>query len=459
MNIDGVLFISCFLPVVLTLYWLIPKDTGRNILLLTAGLVFYAFGSLSGLGLLVGAAAFNYIMGRLIQRRKAPNLFCVIAVAADLIFLGVFKYLDFAVTEVLGLPAVELGIAAPLGISFFIFKCISYIVDTYRDRGQGTKDPLAFLLYISFFPQVMAGPISRFSQFRSQLSERSRDAERISRGIRRFVVGLAKKLILAGTLGAAADKIFGLDAGIVDIRLAWLGAIAYMLQIYFDFSGYSDMAIGLGNAFGMDTPENFQYPYIANSVTDFWRRWHISLSSWFRDYLYIPLGGNRKGKLRTALNKCIVFAFCGIWHGAAWTFVLWGLWHGLFSALESLKVIRIQKGRVLSRVYTLLVVCLGFVMFRAGDLAQGFHMIGAMFTGFGLTVPGTVALHGILTGETVAVLVLGAVLSLPVVPWIRSKIQGKWLEPVSYAACVLLYGICLMALASGGFTPFIYAQF
>lgn len=459
MSIDGVLFISCFLPVALALYWLIPADKGRNILLLTAGFVFYAFGSLSGLVLLMGAAAVNYIFGRLIMGGKLPKMFCALAVILNLAFLAVFKYLDFLVTEILCLPAVDLGIAAPLGISFFVFKCISYIVDTYRSREQGTKNAIELLLYISFFPQVIAGPIARFSQFKSQLSGRARDGEAVWRGVCRFVVGLGKKLIIAGALGTAADKVFAMDSGLLDARLAWLGAIAYMLQIYFDFSGYSDMAIGLGNAFGIETPENFRYPYIANSVTDFWRRWHISLSSWFKDYLYIPLGGNRKGTLRAALNKAIVFAFCGIWHGAAWTFILWGLWHGLFSALESLKVIRIQKGKVLSRIYTLLVVCLGFVMFRAGTVAQGCEMIAAMFADFRFTHAATAALCGIFTGEILVMLVLSILLAMPVVPWLKSKISSKWLERASYIGCVVLFVLCLMALASGGFTPFIYAQF
>ncbi len=459
MSIDGVLFISCFLPVVLVLHWLIPADRGRNFLLLIAGLIFYAFGSLGGLLLLVATGLVNYIFGRLIMGGRAPKTFCTIAVILDLAFLAVFKYLDFVITDILGLPEVELGIAEPLGISFFVFKCISYIVDTYRDRAQGTKNSPEFLLYISFFPQVMAGPIARFSQFQSQLAGRSRDSEHISRGIRRFVVGLAKKLILAGTLGSLADKVFGMDSSLLDFRLAWLGAIAYMLQIYFDFSGYSDMAIGLGNAFGFETLENFQYPYIAASITDFWRRWHISLSGWFRDYLYIPLGGNRKGRARAALNKFIVFALCGIWHGAAWTFVLWGVWHGLLSALESLKVIRILKGRVLSRIYTLLAVCLGFVMFRAGTVTQGFEMLGAMFTAFSMTDAATVALRGMLTGQTLTALGAGVLLSMPVMPWLKPRLRGKWLEPVSYAACIVLFILCLMQLASGGFAPFIYAQF
>jgi len=252
----------------------------------------------------------------------------------------------------------------------------------------------------------------------------------------------------------------------VDIRLAWLGALAYMLQIYFDFSGYSDMAIGLGKMLGYGTPENFRYPYQAGSIGDFWRRWHISLSSWFRDYLYIPLGGNRKGTARAAWNKVIVFSLCGLWHGASWTFLLWGLWHGLFSALESLRLIRpdrLQKsrpGKLLSHVYTLLVVCLGFVMFRAGSVQQGFAMIGAMFAGFHFEAAGTVLLHQLCNWETIVVLAIGCVLALPVKQYAENwKIFRRAGEPLSYLACLLLLLLCLLKLAAGGFAPFIYAQF
>ena len=453
MNIDNLLFISAFLPIALLLYWLIPGQKGKNIVLLVASFVFYTFGSVSGLVLLVVSGVINYLFGLMILRQRGAKAVCVTAVILNLLFLATFKYLNFFVTEIFGLPSVELGIAAPLGISFFVFKCISYIVDAYRNPENGSKNLAEVFLYISFFPQIVAGPIARFSQFKTQLTDRSFDSDLLADGLRRFVIGLSKKVILAQVLGQLVDKVYDLQSGMIDIRLAWLAAVAYMLQIYFDFSGYSDMAIGLGQGFGIQTPENFQYPYAAVSVTDFWRRWHISLSSWFRDYLYIPLGGNRKGKLRAALNKCIVFAFCGIWHGAAWTFVAWGLWHGLFSALESLKVIRIEKGSFLSRVYTLLVVCLGFVVFRAQSLVQGAEIIKAMF----IPVVGSVS---VLTGEAIAVLLFGAVVAMPVVPGLKGKLERqKWFAPVSYVVSILLFALCLMKMASGGFMPFIYAQF
>jgi len=458
-NVDSVLFISCFLPTILLLHWLIPSERFRNALLLVAGLVFCAFGKLSGVVLLVLVAAVNYLMGRMILAGRGGRIPCVAAVIFDLAFLGFFKYLDFLLTKLLGLPGIQLGIEAPVGISFYVFKCISYIIDTWRDREQGTKHFDTLLLYISFFPQFTAGPIERFSRFQGQLVGRQRDPERIARGIRRFVVGLGKKLILAGTLAEIADSMFALTPEAMSMRNAWLGAIAYMLQIYFDFSGYSDMAIGLGQAFGFETVENFHYPYAAVSITDFWRRWHISLSSWFKDYLYIPLGGNRKGKVRTALNKALVILYCGVWHGANWTFLLWGAWHGLLSALESAGIIR-AKGGFLSRCYTLLAVCLGFVMFRAETVGQGFFMLKSMFTAVYASTESTLALLEALTGEAVFVLLLSSILALPVLLRLKTlNCRVRILEPASYMLCILLFVLCLMKLASGGFAPFIYAQF
>ena len=452
MNFDSVFVLGCFLPLTVFLYWLLRKNKLRNGLLLAVSLVFYAFGSLSGLLLLLAAILVNFCMGLWLQKAKKRKLLCGITVAANLLFLGAYKYLNFL------LGAETVSLVAPLGISFFTFKCISYIVDTCRDPDKGTKNIFRFALYVSFFTQITAGPITRFEQFAPQL-EKDRPMQ-VPEGLRRFVIGLGKKLILSGSLAQLTDGVFALSAP--DARLAWLGAISYMLQIYFDFSGYSDMAIGVGQMFGLVTPENFNHPYVAGSITDFWRRWHISLSTWFKDYLYIPLGGNRKGKFRAALNKAIVFTLCGLWHGANWTFLVWGAWHGLLSAFESFKKITPKKlpGKILAHIYALLAVCLGFVMFRAGSLQQGFAMIGAMFTGFAFHEVNTVALYSLLNAESICMLVLGAVLCLPWVQWIqkREKLAGK-LAPISWIVCLLLFALCLLKLAAGGFAPFIYAQF
>ena len=453
MNVDGVLFICIFLPLVLLLDRLISNQQARKYLLLSASLIFCAFGSISGVLLLTCAAAVNFLLGKWMQRLAKAKILCGIAVGVNLAFLGFFKYLNFFVTQILHLPDVTFSIVAPIGISFYVFKCISYLVDISRQDIKGAKNFGDFLLYVSFFPQLTAGPIARFADFQQQPKP---DISRLAQGIRRFVVGLSKKLLLAGTLAKVADGVFGASADALDFRVAWLGAITYMLQIYFDFSGYSDMAIGLGNVFGYDTPENFRYPYAANSVSDFWRRWHISLSLWFRDYLYIPLGGNRKGAVRTALHKLLVFALCGIWHGAAWSFALWGLWHGIFTALESGKVIRC-KGGILSRIYTLLAVCLGFVLFRADSVMQAFSLFGAMII---WNSAASALLSALLSAENIVILLFSAVLSFPIVPKIKASPRWSRLwEPAGYLGCILLFALCLMKLASGGFAPFIYARF
>lgn len=457
---DNIFFLSCFLPLVLLLHWLIPGVKGKNAVLLLVSLVFYSFSGLSGLLLLVAAALVNYLLG-LALKTKLRKVAMIAGVALDIAFLCVFKYLDFILSGVLGLAHMQLGLIAPLGISFFVFKCISYLVDGYRNEEQVTCNFAKLLLYISFFPQITMGPITRFSEFAPQLAERTLSLDDTAKGLRRFAAGLGKKILIAGTLASVVDGVFAMTS--MDIRLAWVGAIAYCLQLYFDFSGYIDMVVGLGMALGFTTRENFNYPYIASTVGDFWRRWHMSLSTWFKDYLYIPLGGNRKGKTRAGINKCIVFLLCGLWHGAAWTFILWGLWHGLFSLLESTNVIpakRLQKGRnkVLGHVYTLLVVCIGFVMFRAGTVAQGAQIIAAMFTGFKLTAAGTVELHKLINTETVLMLVSGIVLSMPVSKKLM-RLESPLIENLSYVGAILVFALSLLKLAAGDFAPSIYAQF
>ena len=461
MHTDSIVFLSCFLPVTVLLHRLIPGKKFHSALLLAASLLFYSFSGFGGLAIVLISAVANYLFANLIAKGWGGKILPALAVIANLALLIAYKYLNFFLQDVLGLQT-ELSLIAPLGISFFTFKSISYLVDIYRKKitpGSFCQ----FLLYVSFFPQVMAGPITRFEDFCNALEQPDTGFDTFAKGLRRFVIGLSKKLLLAAVLGAAADRIFALTGGALSSALAWVGGISYLLQIYFDFSGYSAMAIGLGLAFGFATPENFCYPYIAPTVGDFWRRWHISLSSWFRDYLYIPLGGNRKGKIRTALNKVIVFTLCGIWHGSAWTFLIWGLWHGLFSALESLlpvkKWVKPIPGRIVGHIYTLLVVILGFVMFRADSVAQGMQIIGAMF-GASALHSATILLHQILTGEYLFALLTGAVLCLPVVPWGKGNTKlHRLAEPISWIFCVALFILCLLKLASGGFTPFIYAQF
>ena len=459
MGFDSIAFLSCFLPVCLLFYNCVPGEKGKNGILILFSLVFYAFSGISAVGILLAVWAVNYLLGLALQKGITPKAVLTFGVTANLICLFAFKYVKFLLESVLGLPGSTWSLAAPLGISFFLFKSVSYLVDTYRNPLEGTKNPLRFLLYLSFFPQITAGPISRFGQFHCQLSSRKASFEGVAFGLRRFLVGLGKKAVLCACLAPVVDGIFAENA-LGDIRLAWLGALGYLLQIYLDFSGYSDMAVGLGQMVGIITPENFCYPYLADSIGDFWRRWHLSLSSWFKDYLYIPLGGNRKGKLRTALNKAIVFTLCGLWHGANWTFLLWGLWHGLLSALESLGITPKKLGKTFGGVCTLLAVCLGFVMFRAESVASGFAVLKAMFAGFAFTPESTVLLHKLCTPLSVTVFLAGASACLPVKLWLENwAFWKKYSTPITLALSLLLFVLCLLSLAAGGFAPFIYAQF
>ena len=284
------------------------------------------------------------------------------------------------------------------------------MVDAYRDREHASARFFPVLQYLVCFPNLISGPLVKFRDLSPQLAKAERpDARGTALALRRFTVGLGKKLLLAGTLGVVADGIFALEQGALDIRTAWLGAVAYALQLYFDFSGYSDMAVALGRLFGLKLPENFRLPYCAKSITDFWRRWHISLSQWFRDYLYIPLGGNRRGLKKTLRNKWVVFLATGLWHGASWTFVLWGAWHGLFATLETATPLGKLQNRKIGRIYALLVVLVGFVLFRASTLSQAAEMAGNLFTGFALTPASTLALRHLLTRRALASLLVGAV--------------------------------------------------
>ncbi len=469
MDLNSTLFLFFFFPAALLLYYIVPGQKLKNGFLLLAGLVFYALGRWQGMAILLLSALLNWAAGAILSRRKSKPVIAA-AVILNIALLVCFKYLTL-LTETanglfsLSLPAWEL--AVPVGISFFTFKAMSYVIDVYRGGEAGGF--FSVLLYVSFFPQVTSGPIARFGQFAGQIKDRTVTAEGAALGLRRFTVGLAKKLLIAGSVAPIADKAFELggDAG---MALAWLGAIAYTVQLYFDFSGYSDMAIGLGRMFGFDTPENFDYPYIATSLRDFWKRWHISLSSWFQDYLYIPLGGGRRGKVRKCLNLLIVFAVSGLWHGAAWTFLLWGLWHGAFSVLENCAASGLKDfqktapGRIFGHVYTLILVCLGFVLFRASSPANALGVFRAMFVPVSPVPAAVTALERIAPSAWLA-LCAGIAGSLPIVPWLRAKISSlgetarSWLTGLSLVGTAALFVVCMLAAAGGNFQPFIYNQF
>ncbi|MBR6408219.1 MAG: MBOAT family protein [Clostridia bacterium] len=476
MIFSSLVFLCVFLPTVFLLYTIIPSLKARNGLLIIASLIFYAYGEPVYVLLMIFSALLNYFCARLAatgsdKKRKAV---LIADVAINLGILCVFKYTGFLVSSVnglfgLGIPVPE--ITLPIGISFFTFQALSYVIDVYLRRVDVQKSFFRVLLYISFFPQLIAGPIVKYRDINDAIGNRRQDPVLVAQGMRRFICGLAKKVLIANTMGHAADAVFSVGASDLSAAPAWLGAIAYLFQIYYDFSGYSDMAIGLGWMFGFRFKENFMYPYGAVSVQDFWRRWHISLSTWFKEYLYIPLGGNRKGRARTALNRITVFFFTGLWHGANWTFVLWGLYHGFFLLLEEYIPAVKRIPRWLSHVYTLLVVCVGFVLFRADTVGQGFSMIGQMFGGFGFSSQSLSLALQQLTPWFIVMLIAAIIGAAPIRPLadrVRGAIQsdgtalsGKQtaVQTALYIVSFLLLAWCIIRLSGSTYNPFIYFRF
>ena len=423
----------------------------RNGLLLLFSLAFYAWGEPTYVFLMLGAILANYLLA---FRVRESRLVFVCAVALDLGMLAVFKYLDLLISAANGLFRLNLPgahLALPIGISFYTFQILSYVIDVRRGDVPPARNLVDFAAYVSMFPQLIAGPIVRYVDVAADLRRLNGDISTAAAGARRFCMGLAKKVLLANTLASAADTAFGMT-GSLNFGGAWAGLIAYALQIYFDFSGYSDMAIGLGKMLGFSFPENFRYPYVSLSVKEFWRRWHLSLSTWFRDYLYIPLGGSRRGKGRTLLNLLIVFALCGLWHGANWTFLLWGLWHGLFLCLERLSFMKKLQEALPNWVrwcYTALVVLLGWVLFRADNLGMALQYAGNLFSLEGVWI------SEVLTVQSGAALLAGIVCCLPL-PRPR---QNALTETVYTLIALALLAACALCLAGGTYNPFIYFRF
>lgn len=458
MVFSSAVFLFVFLPAVFLLDRLLPGIRAKNALLLIASLIFYAFGQPVYLPLLLLSVLLNYVCGRMAAGKHA-RLGVALAVIGGIGMLAVFKYADFLIgslNSAFGLALPLTGIALPIGISFFTFQGLSYVIDVYRDRTVVSRSFVKVLLYIAYFPQLIAGPIVKYHDIEKEIDDRRTTPQETAHGIRRFICGLSKKLLLSNAMGRMADAVFTLPAGEIGMFAAWMGAICYTLQIYFDFSGYSDMAIGMGRMFGFHFQENFNYPYTATTIKEFWRRWHISLSTWFRDYLYVPLGGNRKGRGRTWVNRFLVFFATGLWHGASWNFVLWGLWHGTFSVLEDSGVLPVQRlrGRLAGRIYTLLVVVLGFTLFRADTLTQAGAMFSAMFTGVGLNWAGTAAVCALLTPSFLLCLLVSLLLSAPVAKRLEPK--REWM---TLAGSLVLLVLCMLDLSAGTFNPFIYFRF
>ncbi|MDE6624953.1 MAG: MBOAT family protein [Lachnospiraceae bacterium] len=466
-------FVCVFLPIVFGLYCVLPSIKLKNALLIVASLLFYAYGEPLYVFLMIISAFFNYVTARgIASNPKTKKIFLIAGVVLNLGILAVFKYADFFVetcNSLLGVKLSKPGIILPIGISFFTFQAMSYVIDVYQGKVEAQKSFWKILLYISFFPQLIAGPIVKYRDINEAIGKRSMDVAEVAKGLRRFICGLGKKVLIANTMGLVADHVFTAAASNVNIVVAWIGAVSYLLQIYYDFSGYSDMAIGLGRMFGFHFKENFQYPYGADSIQEFWRRWHISLSTWFKEYLYIPLGGNRKGMARTCFNRMLVFFFTGLWHGANWTFVVWGLWHGLFLLFETYLPVVKRLPKIVARIYTLLVVCVGFVMFRADSLGDGLFMIKQMFTGFTFNAQCTSFALQQLTPWFVVMAVLGMIGAAPVqklVERIRRAAEAaepsagrRKLQTALYMVSVLLLGWCIIRLSGSTYNPFIYFRF
>ncbi len=473
MAFSSLSFLLIFLPIVLVVNLVLRKIWLQNIFLLLASLFFYAWGE----GILVLIMLFsilsNYLFGLAIDRATAvrrPWIFGL-SITANLGLLFVFKYANFFVENLnyllptLGLSTLTWeAIQLPIGISFFSFQAMSYLIDLYHRKHPVQQNPFHLALYISLFPQLIAGPIVRYIDVYAQIKQRTQSLEQYASGLRRFIIGLAKKVLIADSLGLMTDIIFALPTEEWTVSLAWLGILCYSLQIYFDFSGYSDMAIGLGRVLGFKFIENFNYPYLAQSVQDFWRRWHISLSTWFRDYLYFPLGGNRKGLGRTYFNLVIVFLLCGVWHGASWNFVVWGLFHGCFLVIEraGFKAILARWPVLLRRLYTLLVVIIAWVFFRAADLAEALAYLKAMFGMQELTT-NQQYWNLYVDGELYVTLALGLILSTPIYlkvqTYVAQQQQVSSYRIVENLCLALVFGITVVTLMGGAYNPFIYFRF
>lgn len=448
MVFSSAVFLFLFLPVVVLLHTVIKNNNVRNGMLIAASLIFYAFGEPVCIALLVGSVFVNFVFGNILTRKKNKAIL-TLAVILNLLLLIFYKYTGL--------------VRMPIGISFFTFQAISYVVDVYRSKEKENVGFFDVLLYISLFPQLIAGPIVKFNTVKNQIKDRTVTLDGLTSGIRRFVIGLSKKMLIANTMAYVADTVFGLATDSIGSGIAWLGAVCYTLQIFFDFSGYSDMALGLGSMMGFTFPENFDHPYIATSVRGFWRRWHMSLTAWFREYLYIPLGGNRKGTARKLLNTMIVFACTGIWHGANYTFLIWGIFHGVFMCLEELvtRGKKEERFNILKWLYTILVVIIGFVIFRADNIGYAVAYIGRMFS---YSSAGSVnILVSMLTPVFIVTFIFALIACPPVVKFVSNKIKKKEiynvLNVISYGMTFVLLFLCILGLAADSYNPFIYFRF
>lgn len=466
MVFSSTIFLCVYLPLVLLGYYICPKK-GRNLFLLIVSLVFYAWGEPKYVFLMIFSILVNYIFGRLMDknrgRQKRMKLLLVLSVVIDLGLLSVFKYTDFIITNVnaiFGSSFDLLNIALPIGISFYTFQAMSYTIDVYRNDVRVQKNLIDFGMYITMFPQLIAGPIVRYADVQDQLAERSVTTADFSEGVMRFVVGLGKKVLLANQMGAVWSEIYALG-GDVSALMAWTGAIAYTFQIYFDFSGYSDMAIGLGRMFGFKFPENFRYPYQSVSITDFWRRWHITLSTWFKEYLYIPLGGNRRGLARQALNLLIVWSLTGFWHGAGWNFVMWGLYYFVILFIEKLFLLKAldKLPKFFRHVYALLLIIIGWVIFASDDVSVLLPYLGSMFGANGAI--GGMDVYTLLTKAVLLIICCIASTELPKKLFLSAAgaMNEKAAFTLKSVLMIALLALSMILLIGDSYNPFLYFRF
>lgn len=464
MVFSSLVFMFAYLPITLLAYYLVPRQ-GRNIFLFIVNLIFYGWGEPKLVLLMVFNIFFNYIGGWLVDKYRADakkkKLFLILTCVLDIGILAVFKYTGM-ITETLNmLPFLnipELQISLPIGISFYTFQTMSYVIDVYRDDAPVSKNFINFGTYVALFPQLIAGPIVRYRDVAEQLVNRRETLEMFTKGVKLFMVGLAKKVIIANTMGTLTTNIFATtdENGVVG---TWVGMIAYTFQIYFDFSGYSDMACGLGNMMGFEFLKNFNYPYIAKSITDFWRRWHISLSTWFKEYVYIPLGGNRKGVKRQILNLLIVWGLTGLWHGAAYNFVLWGLYYGLLLILEKfvLKKFLDRLPSFVQHIYTLFIVIIGWGLFYFTDVVQLGEFMADLFN-FGNGICGDQAFNLIMSN--LPMLIIAAVASTPLATMLYTRFEHTrfmWIPETLY--CMGVLAVSTASLVNQSYNPFLYFRF
>ena len=466
MLFSSIPFLYYFFPAALVLYFASPRKL-KNFTLFIISLVFYGWGEPKYVFIMLASIIIGYISGLLIEAfadKRARRLVLIFSVLMSLGFLFYFKYTDFFIenfNRVSGLSLPLLKIALPIGISFYTFQILSYTVDVYRGDVRAQRNFFSLAAYISMFPQLIAGPIVRYSQIEGELSSREHSFENFAYGIRRFVLGLGKKILIANLLGELCDVFRA--SGDKSVMFYWLYAAAFALHIYFDFSGYSDMAIGLGRIFGFHFTENFNYPYISKSITEFWRRWHISLGTWFRDYVYIPMGGNRAGRARWFLNIFVVWMLTGFWHGAAWNFVIWGLFFAVLLIIEKLFLLRyLEKSKVLSRIYVGLAVLVSFVIFNAADMGEAADYIGGMFGAGGIPFVSDEFFYYL--KDNAAVLAAAVIGCTPLVKNLvlklrRNSTAGKVMDFLEPAALAVLLVVMTAFLVDGSFNPFLYFRF